>query len=247
MAITAVLNPLTLPSGTEWPGTPQLGLNLFCQYAEITGLEELGGVNYGPTTPDAADRDKPWFKTDGSYNPIGWFSWNGSAWTQILFSAPYGTTANRPSSPTTGQFYLDTTINALLIYERSAWRLADGCPPGSIKFFKSTTLAEALTANPGWVQDTESDERVQAAATGATGKNCGDTAGADTVTLTIDELPAVTIDLGLQNDTNGGDHNDSGSDSFVRVGTGLTASFAGGGDPHENRQKTIYRWCLIKS
>ena len=75
MAITPILSPLTLPAGTEWPGTPQLGLNLFCQYAQITGLSELGGINFGPTTPASDLRDRPWFKTDVSGNPIGWFAW----------------------------------------------------------------------------------------------------------------------------------------------------------------------------
>ena len=74
MAISPILSPLTLPAGTEWPGTPQLGLNLFCQYAKITGLLELGGINFGPTTPASDLRDRPWFKTDVSGNPIGWVS-----------------------------------------------------------------------------------------------------------------------------------------------------------------------------
>ena len=128
MAISPILSPLTLPAGTEWPGTPQLGLNLFCQYAQITGLSELGGINFGPTTPASDLRDRPWFKTDVSGNPIGWFSWNGSEWAQILFSAPYGRTSDRPSNPTVGQIFLDTDIDTLLIYERAAWRTVAGSP-----------------------------------------------------------------------------------------------------------------------
>lgn len=246
MAISPILSPLTLPAGTEWPGTPQLGLNLFCQYAQITGLSELGGINFGPTTPASDLRDRPWFKTDVSGNPIGWFAWNGSTWAQILFSAPYGTTANRPTSAVTGQLYHDTDINVLLVYERSAWRTAWGSP-GSVQEVKAATLAEALTANPGWVQDTASSKMVVGAADGTTGYEYGATAGADEITLLATQLPAHAHTLPMKLDQNGGDHNNSGSDTFINSGSGQSTNSFGDGDPIDIRQKTIYYWRLVKS
>lgn len=246
MAISPILSPLTLPSGTEWPGTPQLGLNLFCQYAQITGLSELGGINFGPTTPASDLRDRPWFKTDVSGNPIGWFAWNGSTWAQILFSSPYGTTANRPSGAVTGQFYFDTDINVQLVYERSAWRTVSGSP-GDVKEVKAATLAEALTANPGWVQDTASSKMVVGAADGTTGYEYGATAGADSITLTAAQIPAHTHTLPMKIATDGGDHNNSGSATYVNSGSGQSTNSFGDGDPIDIRQKTIYYWRLVKS
>ena len=246
MAIAPTLTPLTLPAGTEWPGTPQLGVNLFSQYLSITGLEELGGINFGATTPASDMRDRPWFKTDISGNPIGWFSWNGSAWAQILFASPSGTTANRPSSAVTGQLYFDTDINVQLVYERSAWRTVSGSP-GDVKEVKADTLAAALTANPGWVQDTASSKMVVGAADGTTGYEYGTTAGADSITLTAAQLPAHTHTLPMKLDQNGGDHNDSGSDTFINSGSGQSTNSFGDGDPIDTRQKTIYYWRLVKS
>ena len=100
MALTPYLSPLTFPAGTEIPGTMQGLANLLAQYLAVNGLSELGGINFGPTTPSEANRDKPWFKTDGSYNPIGFFSWNGSAWVTFDTGAiPSGPTASRLTSP----------------------------------------------------------------------------------------------------------------------------------------------------
>ena len=246
MAIAPTLTPLTLPAGTEWPGTPQLGVNLFSQYLSITGLEESGGINFGATTPASDMRYRPWFKTDISGNPIGWFSWNGSAWAQILFASPSGTTANRPSSAVKGQIYFDTDINVQLVYERSAWRTQSGSP-GDVKEVKADTLAAALTANPGWVQDTASSKMVVGSADGTTGYEYGTTAGADSITLTAAQLPPHSHPLPMKINGQGGDHNNSGSASFIDSGSGLSTNTYGDGDPIDTRQKTIYYWRLVKS
>ena len=109
MALTPYLSPLTFPAGTEIPGTMQGLANLLAQYLAVNGLSELGGINFGPTTPSEANRDKPWFKTDGSYNPIGFFSWNGSAWVTFDTGAiPSGPTASRLTSPAGGTYTLGT-------------------------------------------------------------------------------------------------------------------------------------------
>lgn len=246
MATTAYLSPLILPSGTEYPGTMQQFLTVVAQYMQIKGLADLGGINFGNTTPSESDRDKPWFKTDGANNPIGWFSWNGSEWAQILFSAPYGGTSDRPSNPTVGQIFLDTDIDTLLIYERAAWRTVTGSP-GDVKFVNKPTLAEALQVNPGWIEYTAAAKRVLAAADGTTGYDVEDTLGAAEVTLTVDQIPAHSHTIPQKLDPNGGDHNDSGSDTFINSGTGQTTDSTGGGEPHNNMQPTICLWCLIKS
>ena len=244
MALSPYLSPLTFPSGTEIPGTMQGLANLLAQYLAVNGLSELGGINFGPTTPSEANRDKPWFKTDESYNPIGFFAWNGSAWVTFDTGAiPSGPTASRLTSPAVGQLYLDTDINCVLVWERAKWRTAHGSP-GDVKFVKATDVATAIVNNPGWVEDTVGQNYVIAGASST--HTYGSTAGSETHTLTVAELPPHTHALSEVNDTNGGDHNASGKESFLHTGSGRNTLSTGDGDAHNNLQPTRYLWCLVK-
>ena len=250
MALTPYLSALTFPSGTEIPGTMQGLANLLAQYFAVNGLSELGGINFGPTTPSEADRDKPWFKTDGSYNPIGLFSWNGSAWVTFDTGAiPSGPTASRPASPSVGQLYLDTDINCVLVWERAKWRTAHGSP-GDVKFVKATDVATAIANNPGWVEDTVGQNYVIAGASST--HPYGSTAGAETHTLTVAELPphthTVTSPRGSE-----ADNGDAGpyivtseNQPTAYPAFNGTTSLAGLGTAHNNLQPTRYLWCLVK-
>ena len=139
--------------------------------------------------------------------------------------------------------YLDTDINTVLIWERAKWRTVSGTP-GEVKYQKAATLAAALVLNPGWVEDTVGQSYVIAGASST--HPYGSTAGAETHTLTVAELPPHTHGLNEQNDPNGGDHNASGTDSFLRTGTGRSTLSAGLGTAHNNLQPTRYLWCLVK-
>lgn len=242
MALTPYLSALTFPSGTEIPGTMQGLANLLAQYFAVNGLSELGGINFGPTTPSEADRDKPWFKTDGSYNPIGLFSWNGSAWVTFDTGAiPSGSTASRPASPSVGQLYLDTDINCVLVWERAKWRTAHGSP-GDVKFVKATDVATAIANNPGWVEDTVGQNYVIAGASST--HPYGSTVGAETHQLTIAELPSHTHAISY---TTFSDGEEAGNDWGVKPGGGSVSTGATGSNTaHNNMQPTRYLWCLVK-
>src|SRR5689334_19022572 len=147
--LNAQLSPLTLPEGTEFPGTPQALLQLIAEYEAITGLENFTGVAYGSTEPSADDRDLAWFRTDGGGNPIGWYGWDGSAWVPLPQVMPSGATGDRPAAPSDGTQYFDTSINAALIYYSGSWHTLDGSP-GDVKFVAGTVLADVLDKNPGW-------------------------------------------------------------------------------------------------
>lgn len=194
MGLNPSLVALTVPEGTEFPPTVQALLDLIAAYEQIAGLEDFNGINFGPTEPDEDNRDKPWFQTDDSGNPIGWFSWTGSAWTTIPVTAENGGTSDRPSNPLTGQIYFDTDINTMLVYERSQWRTLDGVP-GDIKEVKASSLDDALTANPGWAEDTASQGMVIAGASDGSASGPGDTIGAPEVTISINNLPSDAISL----------------------------------------------------
>lgn len=107
MALNVNLQALSVPFGTEFPGTVQENLDLIAQYMEITGLEDFNGVNYGATEPAPEDRDKAWFKTDGSGTPLGWYTWNGAAWVVLPAKATVGTGAQRDliTAPQDGQMF----------------------------------------------------------------------------------------------------------------------------------------------
>lgn len=193
MPLSAELQALTVPSGTEFPGTVQALLDLIAQYEAIVGLNPFSGVNFGDTEPTPEERDRPWYKTDSSGNPIGWYAWDGAAWEPTPVTVQSGATVDRPSSATLGQHYFDTTINVELIYNGSAWITASGSP-GDVKEVKAATLADALTRNPGWTQDTDSIGKVIIGAL-ADGSDYGTNVGADAVTIDITNLPADTIKL----------------------------------------------------
>lgn len=135
MSLNVNLQALLVPSGTEFPGTVQDFLDLIAQYMEITGLEDFNGVNYGSVEPAAEDRDKAWFKTDGSGTPLGWYTWNGTAWVVLPAKAGVGNLAARDliTSPQDGQmFHLIGTGLYTWVDSESAWEAASpAVPPGA--------------------------------------------------------------------------------------------------------------------
>lgn len=251
MALNPQLEPLTLPDGTEFPGTPQELLALIAQYMAITGFATFNGINFGSTTPTTENQDKPWFKTDISDNPIGWFAWDGAAWVAIPIILPSGTTAQRPVSPGIGTVYYDTDIEVSLIYTGALWTTLSGSP-GDVKAVKAASLAAALTANPGWSHDADSIGRV-IAGSAADGSDNQDTAGADTITLTEGQLPPHKHqDLVVTGSE--ADSGDAGDFAVVAASqsVGLRTIAAsetgntGDGDDVDVRQKTVYYFWLVK-
>lgn len=245
------LQALSVPDGTEFPGTVQELLDLIASYEEILGGENFAGVAYGDTEPEPASRDLAWFRTDGSGNPIGWYGWDGAAWIPLPVVMPSGTTAARPSTPVEGQQYFDTDIDVALIYAGGVWTTLAGSP-GDLKFVTGTTLATVLTKNPGWSHYTDGIGRVLAGAA-ADGSDAETDVGADSVTLTVAELPAHThedlVVTGSQ-----ADNGDNGTYCIMAATESLGAKTVaasstgskGDGDPFDNRQATRYTFCLVK-
>jgi hypothetical protein len=251
--LNLTITALTLPEGTEFPGNMQDLEDLIAQYLFIDNQGDFSGINYGDTEPAPENRDRPWFETDASGNPIGWKSWNGSAWTAIPIVVPSGNTGSRPSSPSTGTLYRDTTIGTVIIYSGSQWVTLDGTS-GDVKFVVGTVLADVLAKNPGWSHYTDGIGRVLAGAA-ADGSDAENDVGADEVTLSEAQLPAHTHDsIQGQTSTNvngggplsngfmSGDTNTAGVNTWPNSVTGST----GDGDPIDNRQNTRYVFMLVK-
>jgi len=224
-------------------------LTQIANYMAIVGLEDFNGINFGPTEPSESNRDKPWFQTDSSGNPIGWFAWNGSAWAPIPQALPFGPTASRPVSPSTGTEYFDTDINTALVYERSQWRTLAGTP-GDVKEVKAASLAAALLSNPGWAHDTDSVAKVVAGAA-TDGSNYGLTQGSDQINLEIAPLPAHThTTQGRYGSGGEGGADDPTMYDAAQPTVALQAwpdtGSTGSGAPVDVRQNTIYYWRLVK-
>lgn len=257
MALEAQLQPLTLPDGTEFPGTPQELLTLIAEYMAITGLAGFDGINIGDTTPDASNRDRPWFRTNAGGVVLGWYAWNGAAWTLIPLTMPSGGT--RPASPQEGQQFYDTTIKTALIFAGGAWRTLTGSP-GDVKFVKANTIEDALANNPGWVQDPDSLGRSIAAAgsgPGLTPRTYNETAGVEEQDLAIAQIPSHTHDY-----TNAGSRPRwSATGNVAAPGVGNLCGFAADetlqteatpatGSEQEGvsmYSPTIWYWALLKS
>lgn len=249
MSLGLNLTALTFPEGTEFPGTPQGLLNLISEYLFINGQDDFSGINYGDTEPSADNRDRPWFETDGSGNPVGWKSWNGSAWAAIPIVVPRGTTAERPASPEDGTLYFDTTISVELIYYSLAWHTASGSP-GDVKFVTGTVLADVLTANPGWSHYTDGIGKVLAGAL-ADGTDAETDVGSNVHTNTEAEMvPHAHVQKG-----NYGSGGEGGADNPlyydaaqapVSVQTWPSTETTGDGEEWDLRQATRIIFCLIK-
>lgn len=243
------LTPGTTPFGTQLPGNAQALVNLICQYCLVTGAGGVGGLNFGNTEPSPENRGFPWWKTDADNNPLGMYSWNGSAWVTTSQVTPSGPTVSRPA-PATGQLYMDTTINRLIIFERGAWRTVDG-GPGSLAEVIAVDIGTAIVMNPGWVEHSASAGRVISSVT--TDHGIGTIAGAESVTLSINQIPSHThSDIVLAGSQ--ADNGDAGTlvvtASTQPVGPETIADSetgeAGGGEAFSVLNPTFYAFRLIK-
>jgi len=196
--LTLFLSPGTVPANDPLPSSAQALVNYISAYTNIAGATGFNGINFGPNTPAPQNRSLPWFKTDTSGNPIGLFSWNGTAWTTIPTQVSTGPTSSRPATPSDGSEYYDTTIRCLIIWNAAAsnWTTAAGSI-GDLKEVTATTLAAALTANPGWQQHTASSGCVIGGADvntngPASAHAAGTLIGEESHLQAVSELPAHT-------------------------------------------------------
>lgn len=253
MPLTLELQALTVPDGTEFPGTVQELLELLAQYLSIVGGADFSGINYGDTEPAADERDRPWFKTDGSGNPIGFFSWNGSIWTPIPSVMASGDTASRPAPALAGQTYYDTDIDVAILFNGAIWVTQAGSP-GDVKSVKAATLADALTKNPGWSHDTDSVGMVIAGASDGSGVySYGTEVGDDAVTIDLAHLPNDTIAMGANVGPYSGQHQNGSQPAGVYpIVTGAATTMStgpinpGAQTDFPVRQPTIYYFSLVK-
>lgn len=125
-----------------------------------------------PPPPGAGDANI-WLRTS-SGRVIGWYFYTGSAWRPGGNTSPSGTTAQRPTDPADYEQYFDTTINALIHWERGAWRTVSGVPQ-DVKFVVTATLADALAQNPGWAYLGTLDQSFIGATLGVASKDPGAT------------------------------------------------------------------------
>ena len=138
-----------------------------------------------------------------------------------------------------------------MIFERGKWRTLAG-NPGDVKFVSKTTLALALTQNPGWAQFADANGRVVGAAgsgPGLTLRAVNEKLGEETVQLTSDQLPAHAHETTWK-PYSGAFQNGPQPAGIFPVVTGLTSTAKtgtiGGDKAHSNMQPTLFLWCLIK-
>ena len=255
MSLNLFLQAGTAPANALLPGNAQALLNFVAAYMAVAGSQNFNGINFGSVTPSPENRDKPWWRTDANGQPLGMYSWNGSDWVTTAFIIPNGPSVSRPINPASYTAYFDTTINRLLIYERGQWRTADGCV-GEVRHVKAATIEAAILLNPGWVQDTDSIARVIGGAGTAAGVGdhaYAETAGAENVTLGINQIP-VHNHTSLVVAASEADNGDAGNLVVVSpnspIGTRTIDSSstgnAGSGEAHSVLQPTIFYWTIVK-
>ena len=253
MGLNLQLQALTLPSGTEFPGTMQELENLIAEYLAITGDDNFSGINYGPTTPATADQNKPWFRTDGSFHSLGWYAWDGSIWDRIQVLPQTGTLAAAPTAIGTGQLYYATDGAGLCIWNGTAWVTADG-RQGEVRQVRGTTLATILAKYPGWAQVTDAVGCVfGVAGTGST-HGFSDRApetflGEETHTVLVAELPPIapTVTLPMYNgDSSPVDNHIVPGGNTVNKQLTLTMDSIGDGTAFNVMQPTWFLYTIQK-
>lgn len=161
-------------------------------------------MNFGPTTPIADNRDKPWFKTNADFTPIDLFAFSNGEWL-----------AKHPLAP-----------GLVMMYEGAAGTIPtlDGGEAGAVTLF----------SGPFWEQVTQMDARIPIGPgnlPSGTAIPVGGDGGSETHQLTIDEMPAHDHSLGnkkvMHQTLGAGVLAQTGGDN-VSV---LTASAEGGDDP----------------
>lgn len=249
MGLNLQLQALTLPSGTEFPGTMQDLENLIAQYLAITGDENFSGINYGSTTPATADQNKPWFRTDGSGHSLGWYAWDGAIWDRIQVLPQSGTFAAAPAAIGTGQLYYATDGAGLCVWNGTAWVTADG-RQGEVRYVRGTNLATILAKYPGWAQVT--DAVGCAFAVAGTGSTHGFSdrvpetfTGEETHTQTIAEMPNHGHNVDAAG-TAGAGGAQAGTNSAIKQTTTIATTAVGGGDSFNIMQPTWFLYAIQK-
>lgn len=166
-------------------------------------------INFGSTTPAAADRDKPWFRIGADGTPDKFYSYSNGSWL-----------ARHPIVP-----------GIVCLYEGSSASITtlDGGESAVI----------TTTTGPFWEQVTQMAGRVPLGpgtlTLSGTVVAVGDTGGVDRHTLTVSEMPAHTHDLrvGGSGQADAGSIIETALNQDTPQGTAVTQS-SGGGTSHQN-------------
>jgi hypothetical protein len=248
-----------LPEGNEcYPQTPQELLDLYAQYLTVEFDETYSLFVTGPGPIAIEDQDKIWFERSADGAPVSINSFDTILGEWISFYPAHGSTAERPASPKDFQMFFDTDINTMLIYERAAWRTAEGSP-GDTKFVVAVSAAAAITQNPGWIEYTAMRGRSPiGAGTGAglTARTSETDYGAETATIAQANLPStITASVSLEkcSDINGNGTVANGvmmgDTGFAKALTAMpnsTVTFNGMSTPLDIMNPVRALFCLIK-
>jgi hypothetical protein len=248
MSLTVV--PASLAPDTPFPSNLQQLINAVAANLTVTGYESVEGLVISSTEPTADQRDGVWLQTDQTSGaPLQFSHFNSGAWQALPSKMSYGLTDGRSTDPADGEQYFDTDLSIALVYERNTWRTLSGTP-GDIKHVRATTLAAALTANPGWKEFTEGRGRTLAGAgagAGLTERAFLDTAGEEQHTLTEGELPVITPKFTVPLSGNKGQDGTNFEGAWGTEGSKtVNCNSIGSGDTHNNMQPTIFVWMLEK-
>lgn len=114
-----ILQPAQVPQDTPLPANAQQLINFIAASLLPLGLEGLEGVVLSSAEPAPEDRDKVWVKKDvANGRVIGLFTYDGG-WVQVPVTLGAG--ENKPGGPKAGEFFFNTTFNALEIFNGTQW------------------------------------------------------------------------------------------------------------------------------
>lgn len=205
---------VTLVKGTIAPGTcfgsVEELYNTFVNSttAYVNGQYSL--FNFGNTAPSAADRDKPWIRTDSDGYPDKVYVYYDGAWL-AKHQTPAGGSERR-----------------IWVGSLTDLKTYDGGADESV----------SATTGPFWQEDEELRAKFPVGVgtfAGGTEVTVNGTGGSDEVTLTTAQIPAHTHDFNLNGYNSSMDSNSGNEYGFDgRSVQDLTTESTGGGEAHDN-------------
>lgn len=173
----------------------------------------------GNTTPDASDRDKPWYRLNADGSPDRWYKyWNGVWCCQII---PYDINERRIHVGTPAQIW--------------SYDGGSGDDP--------SVVSPTITTGATWYVDTEFEAKFPVgvgtfAASGAVTVKGSTTStavtGVDQHTLTVAELPAHTHDTPIPRDSASDTFNSTSIEGDQATTSPWTSEETGGDQAHNN-------------
>lgn len=224
----------TLPDGFCFSGNWQDLFNSFAAILAATLPGSYAGFTVGDATPAVADRDKVWFRSTSGCAPLGMFVFYNGKWQRAIpHHLPPGAIIDYwdPTFHATDHAVNARKITYLDVYDETYsgaadavnpfWRVCDGTNG-------TPDLRGRVRVGAGNNPDVAISDRLW-----------GSTVGAESHTLTVSELPTISVETGAS----------GGTGTLIQGKSPATGSLNinSGGNGHNNMQPSLCVYPIMRT